>query len=171
MTGFDAASFIRDEIKRASTPYKLVSNLEQLLRLRLESELLWQKSKRSDLYRRTMEDGDVPLSVLLAGKENGSPVFYVCGFKTDGSILAEDRSSGEFTVWMGKANAIVRFFESNRKGPIFKSPEETVRTLIQLEIDDPSDNRAVGAPIDIVRITPKSTQWVQKKPECGENNK
>jgi len=165
ITGFDPASLVEQEIKGAPTIYALVTNVERTLKLRLERELSLQESARPDLYRRTVEDGDIPLSVVLTGTENGSPVFYMRGFKTDGVILRSDHPNGETTRWLGKESAIKRFLATQTNKPIFQMPEETVRTLIQLEIDDSVDSRSVGGPIDMVRITSKGAQW--KIPSCS----
>jgi|GEM_PF-757374 len=165
ITGFDPAIAISNEIDRTSAISMLVPAVERAMAIRLTRELEWQKRERPAMYQRyVVENDNMALSVVIAGTENGLPVFYARAFKADGTILREDHPAGTFTVWIGKAKAIERFVARNRN---YDSPTEAVRTLIQLEVDD--SEPSVGPPIDIVRITKDGACWIQHKKECDEN--
>jgi hypothetical protein len=165
ITGFNSASLVANEIDKVRIMSTLVPAIEQVIKVRLTHELEWQRKERPNLYRRTVENNNIALSIVIAGIENETPVFYARAFIADGTILREDHPSGEFTVWMGKADAIQRFIAQPNR-PVFSTSVETVRALIQLEID--SGEPSVGSPVDIVRLTKGSATWIQKKPECPD---
>ncbi len=165
ITKFNAGTIVEAEIDKRKSLSSRVSAIEKILSMSVARELEWQRTRRPDLYRRTVENNNMVLSVVFAGLENGTPALYARAFKTDGTILREDHPSGTFTLWMGKANAIEKFV-GETKGRNLGTPADAVRRLIQLEIDD--NEPSVGPPIDIVRITKDGAQWIQVKPECEE---
>jgi hypothetical protein len=69
---------------------------------------------------------------------------------------------------LGQNEAIKRFEKTN-PNLLKDGPVKAVRTLISIEIaDKPND---VGPPIDVLHITKRGAEWIQKKPECTEKKK
>jgi hypothetical protein len=166
-SGFDSFQLIRNMITPQKPISTLVRDLETVFQRELKKELAWQKSELPKVYEKTIEGGGAPLSFVMAGIEDHRPVFYARGFNVDGTILSETLLEGDHTFWIGNDVAIERFLtDQNRKKPFFRTAEETVRSLIQLEIDDPLDSRSVGGPIDMVRITATGASWIQRKDGC-----
>ncbi len=164
ITGFDPTVPISNEIDRTSAISTLIAAIERAIPIPLTREMEWQKRERPAMYQRhVVAYNNMALTVVIAGTENGVPVFYVRAFKADGTIIREDHPAGTYTLWMGKSKAIERFVARNSAYD-FDSATDGVRTLIQLEIDDTEPS--VGPPIDIVRITKDSACWVQRKEDC-----
>ena len=163
-TGFNAPALIAAEAEKGYPISETIRAIESVIKPQLMRELEWQQKERPEMYRRRLIDNkELPLSFVLAGLEDGSPVLYARAFKIDGTILRVDSPNGEFTLWIGKSAAIERF-RAQRKRRVYHSPVEFVRVLVQLEIDDAEPT--VAGPIDLVRITRGGTEWVQKKSEC-----
>ncbi|HKE57507.1 MAG TPA: hypothetical protein VKB46_12415 [Pyrinomonadaceae bacterium] len=163
-TGFNAATLIATEAAKGYPISETIRAIESVIKPQLLRELEWQQKERPEMYRRRLIDNqELPLSFVLAGLENGSPVLYARAFKIDGTILRVDSPNGEFTLWIGKSAAIERF-RAQRNRRLYHSPVEFVRVLVQLEIDD--DEPTVAGPIDMVRITRNGTEWLQRKSEC-----
>ena len=163
-TGFNAATLIADEAAKGHPVSETIRAIEAVIKPNLMRALEWQQKERPEMYqRRVIDNQELPLSFVLAGLENGAPVLYARAFKSDGTIQRVDSPNGEFTLWIGKSAAI-ESFRAQRKRRVYHSPIEFVRTLVQLEIDD--DEPAVGGPIDLVRITRRGSEWVQRKSEC-----
>ena len=82
------------------------------------------------------------------------------------------RFSGRVGTWaedlwglvVGQCDAIDKFRDQNKGYFKRLDPVTSARMLVQMQIDATPDS--VGPPIDIIRLTPNSTEWIQKKPEC-----
>ena len=143
-----------------------------------------EKMKRDepDMFKAQILKGDGEfLQIIFAGLEGGKPVMYARGlqvvFDSNQKILIrvnnascdENCVEGE-TNWffLGEADAIDRFMKHNEGKITFNDVAEAIKYLVQLEIDDPEASKKVGAPIDVIRVSARGIEWVQKKRSCDE---
>lgn len=115
-----------------------------------------------------------PLQVVFMGIENGDPTFSIVDTavtETKRKITAHEKitvvpsenypaSDLQFETF-GQDSAAVKLYKRNNLAQVLpKDPVGVLRTLVETEIrDDPAD---VGAPIDILTISPIGTSWNQK---------
>jgi hypothetical protein len=117
-------------------------------------------------------------TVIVGGLENGKPVLMVRTFRlitsASGSLSFEvgrfacpgDCRTSFITIFEGQTGAIRDYLQEHELFLFFADPVTAVRDLVALEISkDPS---SVGPPIDILRLTKKGAEWVQKKPLCPD---
>ena len=117
-------------------------------------------------------------SVIVAGLENGELLLMVRTFKLiispSGSLSFEigrftcpgDCDSPFITLFEGQTEAIRTYLQVNRYFLYRTDPVTAVRNLVDLEIS--TNPSFVGAPVDILRITRKGTEWIQRKSLCPD---
>lgn len=163
------------KLKAKATAAEKISILTGALVSRLFDELPSVQRNEPDAYRIKFAGGRVFLRVLVAGFERGQPLIFVRDFRAVQAgtnrigitVLPDDClancQGGVVTRFLGETAAIEGL------------PEETsgfwqegliagVRSLIETQIAARSEY--VGPPIDILRITPRGAEWVQRKAEC-----
>jgi hypothetical protein len=175
-TGFSVPQIAADalKIKPNAAVSEKTALLTGVIASRLFTELQTLKKDDWDTYREKIE-GKIFLRILVAGFENGKPALFVRQFRAvqvnpqiiGVSVLPDDCAAdceGDFvTRFLGETAAIDGL------------PEETpnfwknglaagVESLIETQIA--AREEYVGAPIDILRVTAKNAEWIQKKPLC-----
>jgi hypothetical protein len=176
-TGFDIT-----KIAAQSLAFKPNANLSEKVSIltgfvtdSLFAELLSLKQHDPETYREKVEGGQTFLRILVAGFEGGQPLLFVRGFRAVPlsrstiavSVVPDDCPADcreEFSVrLLGETAAIEGLPEETPdfwKGGI----AEGVRRLIETEIA--ARGEYVGPPVDILRITSRGAEWIQKKPNC-----
>jgi hypothetical protein len=117
-------------------------------------------------------------SVIIAGLENEELVLMVRTFKLSispsGFLSFEigrfacpgDCQASYVTMFEGQTEAIRRYLQENEYFLYYTDPTTVARNLVELEISkDPS---FVGPPIDILRLTRASAEWIQRKSLCTD---
>jgi hypothetical protein len=70
------------------------------------------------------------------------------------------------TIFEGRTGAIKNYLEEHELFLHFADPVTAVRDLVELEISkDPS---SVGPPVDVLRMTKRGAEWVQRKVLCPD---
>ncbi len=175
-TGFNTPAIVSESLAQNSkqTVASKTELLTKTLIERLNIELPQLKQNDFVTYREKIE-GKVFLRILIAGFEKKKPVLLVRQFRlgilSDGSvgvIVSNDNCDAKC-----KGKNVTRFL--GETDAIDGLPEETkdfwkqglvagVRKLVEIEIAARDDY--VGPPIDIVSMTSKGTDWIQRKPQC-----
>jgi hypothetical protein len=117
-------------------------------------------------------------TIVIAGIENGEPVLMVRTFRMiaspSGSLSFEigrfacpgDCRTNFITIFEGQTEAIRDYLQDHRLFLYFTDAVTVVRDLVGLEISkSPS---SVGPPIDILRLTKKGAEWIQRKSLCPD---
>lgn len=142
--------------------------------LRLESELRTLRTRSPVTFREKIE-GKTFLRILTAGFERSKPFLFVrllkFGFRPDGSpgliITKEDCDEGckgkIVTRFLGETDAIDGLPEET-KGFWDQGLAAGARKLVEIQID--ARNEYVGPPVDVLRIAPKRSKWIARKPGC-----
>jgi hypothetical protein len=111
-----------------------------------------------------LDDGELVLMVRtfrLVISASGDLSFVIGRFSCPG-----DCQESVTTIFEGRSEAIRNYLEQHKLFLYFADPVTAVRDLVGLEIsEDPS---FVGPPIDILRLTRKGVEWIQRKPLCPD---
>jgi hypothetical protein len=181
-TGFNLQeiSMTALNLKPSGSATEKVSILTGFLVSELLVELSQLKTHEPETYFRKIEGGQLFLRLIVAGFENGRPLVFVRSFRAlqynpgqiGVTVIPDDClancEGAVVTRFLGESDAIDGL------------PEETpdfwkaglgagVRRLIETEIAARSEY--VGPPIDILRISKNGVEWIERKPECAENNR
>ena len=177
-TGFNAPEIINKSLTRSvSAPVgEKISLLMGFMVSELLTEVSHLKTRDPQTYFKKIEGGQLFLRVIVACFEKGRPLIFVRSFRAlqynpgqiGIAVIPDDCLSdcqGEVvTRFLGESDAIEGLAEET--ADFWKAGlTDGVRRLVETEIAARSEY--VGPPIDIVRITDKGAQWVQKKNECG----
>ena len=131
----------------------------------------FRRDKVPSMFKDFEENHVVEVMIATFGHD-GRAMLYRRVFKpvSEGDKLRVKVFGEEFRVEyifcvIGQRDEIVKFRDQN-KG-LFNTLDlvTSARMLVQMQIDATPDS--VGPPIDIIRLTPSSTEWIQKKPECN----
>jgi hypothetical protein len=142
----------------------------------LLTELSHLKVHEPQTYFKKIEGGQLFLRIAVAGFENARPLVFVRSFRAlqynPGQIgvavipddCLADCKGTVATRFLGESDAIEGLPEET---PDFWKAglNDGVRRLIETEIAARSEY--VGPPIDIVRITAKGADWIQRKNDCA----
>ncbi len=179
-TGFSVPDIASKALasKASASASDKVSVLMGYLVSGLLTELSHLKAHEPQTYFKKIEGGQLFLRIIVAGFENGQPLLFVRSFRAlqynPGQIgvavipddCFDDCKGVVVTRFLGESDAIEGLPEET---PDFWKAglSDGVRRLVETEIAARSEY--VGAPIDIVRISAKGAQWVQKKTECSDS--
>ena len=181
---------IQDRLVEADTTGRNLPEAFESLRpvIAKEFTFLVQVNKRAypETYKEIVSRGTDELAhVLLCGYKGGRPcielTFWKLRFDTNQNpfVTAETEvfprpPGGQlgFQV-LGQNGAIRKAMQDN---PNFLAqqrddPVKLLRHCAQLELESlPSDDskQYVGLPIDILHMTPRKAEWIQRKPECAD---
>jgi hypothetical protein len=174
---FDLSGIIAKGLQGSGRIADKVRNLETVLAANLTR--IAEKARKEDaaffltrFLRRTID------TIIIGGIEDGQPVLMVRSFRlisSPGGGLSFD--IGRFscpgdcqepatTIFEGRSGAIRTYLQQHKLFLQFADPVTAVRDLVGLEIsEDPS---SVGPPIDILRLTRRGAEWVQRKSICPD---
>jgi hypothetical protein len=120
-------------------------------------------------------------TIIVGGLDNGELVLMVRTFRLVISPSGDlsfaigrfscpgDCQESVTTIFEGRTKAIRNYLEQHKLFLYFADPVTAVRDLVGLEIsEDPS---FVGPPVDILRLTRKGVEWIQRKPLCPDIQK
>jgi hypothetical protein len=178
-TGFSVPVILNQALalKTSAPAAEKVSILMGFLVSELLSELSHLKTHEPQTYFKKIEGGQLFLRIIVAGFEKGRPLVFVRSFRAlqynPGQIgvavipddCLADCKAPVATRFLGESDAIEGLPEET---PDFWKPglSDGVRRLIETEIA--ARGEYVGAPIDIVRISPNGAQWIARKSECSD---
>jgi len=176
-TGFSVPDIVRRafEVKPEASAVDRVNILTGYLTSELFIELPRVRNNSADEFHTKLE-GQTFLRVLIAGFERGRPVVFVRQFRTTFfargigvTVIPDDclaDCSGEVvTRFLGETDAIDGLPEETA-GFWKDGLADGVRRLIETEVEARSEY--VGPPIDLLRITSRGANWIQKKAACPE---
>jgi hypothetical protein len=117
-------------------------------------------------------------TIIVGGIDNGELVLMVRTFRLiispSGALsfgigrfsCPGDCQESSATIFEGRTEAIRTYLEQHKLFLYFADPVTAVRNLVELEIsEDPS---FVGPPVDILRLTKRGVEWIQRKPLCPD---
>jgi hypothetical protein len=171
-TRFDPSAIVFDAIRDKPTFAEKMTAIVDAMIPRLRAEVLARPDQLKNLT-----DPDIGgMGIVLIGMQNGEP--YVVGNSFTVSVNSQgsmsvvpgkgqkcpgaDCPAGFLAGRLGVAAAIDRLLATR---PTITDSADFARQLVQLEIDDPT-TKGVGAPIDVVRVSRKGTEWIQRKQGC-----
>lgn len=180
-SGYDFLSILKEVINENESLSKNLERLEEKVepiltlavkKVRLENEVSFQ--------RNLLEKP--PLGFCVFGVDNGRLVFYQRGFnvvlsesgevtlKKDGrNVPSNDNPGGLAFYLVGLENIeeeFLRKYPDLPKRRVNGSLITISREFIQMQID--AGVTDVGGPIDILRVTLESSNWVQRKACCED---
>jgi len=162
------------ERKRLGAAAKTDAAVKVLL-AKLEPELRTVKTGSPVTFREKIE-GKTFLRIVIAGFERSKPFILVRLFKfgvrpdgKSGVIVTKDDCGpgckGEIvTRLLGETEAIYGLSEET-KGFWDQGLAVGARKLVEVQIEARAEY--VGPPVDILRLTPKRSEWIARKPECA----
>jgi hypothetical protein len=119
-----------------------------------------------------------PYTIMVTGLDHGELVLMVRKFRLitspSGSVSFDigrfdcpgNCEEPSVTVLEGRSGAIRKYLQQHVLFLYYADPITAVRNLVGLEIEE--DPSSVGPPIDILRLTRKGAEWIQKKPLCPD---
>jgi hypothetical protein len=177
---FNAYKIIDDAARVPSRITRKIDIIETRLVTALTSILEYIRGKYPSKFQSIfLKDDKVVLSVVIAGIDHSTPMLYGREFKltsdccTPVTLHVERRNYTHQPV--SNITDIILFGEHKSIRPQrnnFIDSDQTISSLNQWfdkEIANHPDK--VGRPVDILRITPNKTEWIQHKPECPEIDK
>jgi len=154
-----------------------IAEFDRTVTQNLESVIEYNRIKDKASYIQNYTKGDkIVLGVIIVVVTNEYPVFFERAYKVCNSIgeptivkvsRATDRTnrlspSDINVIFEGEYEAILK-----STGKISKTAlKDKIIEWISLEAKEKPNK--VGLPIDILRITTKGAEWIQRKPECQE---
>ena len=175
--GFDPAESIAGSLQDSKPLLSAVTNLEAILSRSLKEELLKLRTEEPALFRDSIKGDNAGTTVLLACFEKNQPVAigirFLGAVETDGKpvirttrlVCPGDCPGGTYTFFIGHHKAIDKHVSEHGKH-FAMSPEESVRFMVQLEID--AKTPGVGPPIDVVRLDKNGITRVSDKGESEQ---
>jgi hypothetical protein len=176
-TGFSVPEIVRRafEVKPEASAVDRVNILTGYLTSELFIELPRVRNNSADEFHTKLE-GQTFLRVVIAGFDRGRPVVFVRQFRTTFfargigvTVIPDDclaDCKGEVvTRFLGETDAIDGLPEES-EGFWKDGLAAGVQRLIETEIQARSEY--VGPPIDLLRITSRGANWIQKKAACPE---
>jgi hypothetical protein len=174
---FDVKELVARGLSGEGKIREKVGGLEKLLVLNLTQ--LAEKIRRDNpafFMQRFLKN---PVhTIIIAGLEDEKLVLMVRTFRLvvqpSGSLSFEvgrftcpgDCRESFVTIFEGQTDAIRKYLRGNENFLYYTDPAVAVRDLVEMEIsDDPS---SVGPPVDILRLTRRGAEWIQKKSLCPD---
>jgi hypothetical protein len=174
---FDLKKSIAEGLRGGGGIAERVANLEKVLVADLTK--IAEEARRDDAAFFLKRFVRHPVhTVIVGGIENGEPVLMVRTFSLiispSGYLSFEigrfncpgDCRTSFITIFEGQTEAIRDYLKDHGLFLHFANPVTAVRDLVGLEIS--KDSSSVGPPIDILRLTKKGAEWVQRKPLCPD---
>lgn len=179
-SGYDVFSSLNVASQRKGLLADKIAAFEPLVKRPLEKALNRLKREEPIAFKRNAIE-IAPLGINFFGLERGVLVLYNRRFvvsllpNNEVSVNIErhgcpsaDCPDGIAFVTVGAAEFKERFAREN---PNFLKGDlvEAARKFVQMQIDTKVVD--VGPPIDILQITKRGAKWIQKKPECEDEQK
>ncbi len=117
-------------------------------------------------------------TIIVGGLDNGELVLMARTFRLvispSGALSFEigrfdcpgDCQEPLTTIFEGRTEAIREYLEQHKLFLYYADPVTAVRDLVGMEIS--ADPFSVGPPIDILRLTKRGAEWIQRKPLCPD---
>ena len=172
MRGFDVEATVGSCLRPSQRFRAAVKCLESTLSRSLGEELMKLRREEPALFRYSIEGPSAGTAVLLASYEEGQPIAIAIRFlgqvTSDGKILIQtDRlacpgncPNGTYTFFLGHRQAIDKHVAEHGTH-LSMPPEESVRFMVQLEID--ANTPGVAPPIDVARLDKAGVKWISRQ--------
>jgi hypothetical protein len=174
---FDLKEIIAEGLRGNGSIADKVGNLERLLVANLTRMAEEVRQDNPAFFLGKFVKSPVH-TVIVGGRDNGELVLMVRTFRLiispSGSLSF---SVGRFacpgdcrvpfiTIFEGRTMAIRKYLQQHELFLYYADPVTAVRHLVGLEISkEPS---SVGPPVDILRLTRKGAEWIQRKALCPD---
>jgi hypothetical protein len=117
---------------------------------------------------------DMEVDAVFFGIQDGAPLIIKTYFEVrdDGTVnpitetCPPDCEVGD-SVTIGEKDAALNYIHAQNELAPSSDPVQTIRRMIAIEAEA-THNVSVGGPIDILRVTSKGAEWIQRKPECQD---
>jgi hypothetical protein len=158
---FDVGKIADTKLRGSADLKAAIDTIKAELTKALLAYLTRQKKTNYRLFRNNMEADAYII-------ENNRPYAHILGFKVkDDAKLSisvdEDfyatSSSRDAVYYLGKSGAINSYMNSITSNNL--KPAAFVDKLVNLQITKTPNH--VGGPVDIIRMTPTSTEWIRRK--------
>jgi hypothetical protein len=174
---YDLKEIIAGELQGNGSIAGKMGNLEKVLVANLT--LIAEKARKDNAAFFLARFVRHPVyTIIVGGLDNGELVLMVRTFRLviapSGALTfgigrfscPGDCRESAATIFEGRTEAIRNYLAQHKLFLYFADPVTAVRDLVGLEISqDPS---FVGPPIDILRLTRRGVEWIQKKPLCPD---
>jgi hypothetical protein len=174
---FDLKEIITEELQGDGSVADKMEDLEKVLVANL-TRIAEKARKDNTAFFLTRFVRHPVHTIIVGGLDNGELVLMVRTFRLvispSGALsfgigrfsCPGDCQESTTTIFEGRTEAIRNYLEQHKLFLYFADPVTAVRDLVGLEIsEDPS---FVGPPIDILRLTRKGVEWIQRKPLCPD---
>jgi hypothetical protein len=169
VTGFN----VRDIFERATKGRRLQQAVEEFknsVREPLEQAVAHIGRNYPAELQKQINSG-ITLKTVIGGMEGSVPVLFAQEFfvkLSNGTMQLHGNSnrfikSKPFLLMAGEYDAISEFLDRN---PEFEQEEPVKKVLKLIEVEIATGNPKIGPPVDVVRITKRAIEWIQRKPEC-----
>ncbi len=174
---FDLKETIAAELRGDGTMKEKVDRLEKVLVADLTRIAEKVKQDNPSFFLQKFVNAPVH-TVIVGGTDKGELVLMVRTFSlisspfrplsfVVGRFTCPGDCRGPFvTIFEGRTEEIKEYLQQHELFLHYADPVTAVRDLVGIEVEkDPS---SVGPPIDILRLTRKGAEWVQRKPLCPD---
>jgi hypothetical protein len=174
---YDLKDIITGELRGNGSISDKMGNLEKVLVATL-TRIAEKARKDNAAFFLTRFAKHPVYTVIVVGLDNGELILLARTFRLviapSGALTfgigrfscPGDCQGSSATIFEGRTEAIRNYLEQHKLFLYFADPVTAVRDLVRLEIsEDPS---FVGPPIDILRLTRRGVEWIQKKPLCPD---
>jgi len=172
-TGFNILTPIKEAISQSGSIVEVANRYESMAGSLIAKQVGYYREKYRNFYDSVFKNKSAS-DVAFFGVEKDALVFHIRFFfveeTPDGKVTIQpkridcgaDCENGD--IILGEREEITKYMAVQPS--LLKDVEaiEAVRTLIKEQIKVTPDS--VGEPIDIVRLTIKRTEWIQRKKEC-----
>jgi hypothetical protein len=174
---FDLKEIIAEGLRGNGSIADKVGNLERLLVANLTRMAEKVRQDNPAFFLAKFVKSPVH-TVIVGGRDNGELVLMVRTFRLitspSGSLsfaVGRFACPGDcqvpfITIFEGRTMAIRKYLQQHELFLYYADPVTAVRHLVGLEISkEPS---SVGPPVDILRLTRKGAEWIQRKALCPD---
>jgi hypothetical protein len=174
---YDLKDIITGELRGNGSISDKMGNLEKVLGATL-TRIAEKARKDNAAFFLTGFAKHFVYTIIVGGLDNGELILLARTFRLviapSGALTfgigrfscPGDCQESSATIFEGRTEAIRNYLEQHKLFLYFADPVTAVRDLVGLEIsEDPS---FVGPPIDILRLTRRGVEWIQKKPLCPD---
>lgn len=177
---YDLKEIIAEELRGNGRISDKVSSLEKVLAANLI--MIAEEARRDNAAFFLARFARYPVhTFIVGGLDEGELVLMVRTFRLmispSGSLSFEigrftcpgDCQQTGITILEGQTEAIRKYLLQHTLYLYYADPVTAVRDLVGLEIAEAPSS--VGPPIDILRLTKKGAEWIQRKPLCPDIQK
>lgn len=164
---FDVAKIVNDKFKASSNIDSAIAQAKVEVQFALTTYLTNQKRNNYRLFKNNLTSGTYITSIGIIALKDNKPYAHIIGFRVTDEEEVEVTSEEDFyasnirdaVYYLGTSEEINKYLGSIRKNNL--NAVQFVDGLMNLQIQKTPN--LVGAPVDMLRITPKGVEWIRRK--------